>query len=380
MSTHTNKIQTQIIKIFNWLKKETVLSIAWILAIISAFFVKPNIGYIDYIDFHTLCLLFALMGVMAGYSQTGLFEKIGKSLLCKVKTQKQLQLILILLCFFSSMIMTNDVALITFVPLAIGTLKLANASHLMIPVIVMQTIAANLGSMQTPIGNPQNLYLYSKSGIGVGQFLILMLPYTLASLILILIWQMLQKNKPIDFIAEQNNLHMDKKSMTVYTLLFIVCLLSVAKILSAQIVALIIFVILLFFDRKILLKIDYSLLLTFIGFFVFIGNMGEIPAFSNFINHILAGHETITAALLSQCISNVPAALLLSGFSDQTEALIVGTNLGGLGTIIASMASLISFKYYCAQTLSNKKSYMFYFSIMNICFLIILLFLYAFIG
>lgn len=378
--TNANNNNCLIKKCIHILKRETVLAIAWLLAVISAFFVHPNAGYVDYIDFHTLCLLFALMGVMAGYKKTGLFERIAQALLGKVTSIRQLELLLILLCFFSSMVMTNDVALITFVPLAIGTLKLAGKSELMIPVIVMQTIAANLGSMQTPIGNPQNLYLFSKSGISVAEFILLMLPYTLAALALICIWQMLQKNQQMTFVSQKETRVLDKKPMIIYTILFIVCLLSVAKVLSAQMAALIVLMALLIYDRSILPNIDYSLLLTFVGFFIFIGNIGEIPAFSEFIAHILKGSETVIAILLSQCISNVPAALLLSGFTDQIHALIIGTNLGGLGTIIASMASLISFKYFSAEMPSGKKSYMIYFTGANIIFLLLLMIVFFFVS
>lgn len=364
-------------------QKETVLCIAVLLAIISAFIVIPDKEYIGYIDFRTLAILFCLMSVMAGLQKLGLFQMIAEKLLVKVKSTGQLVNILVLLCFFFSMLITNDVALITFVPFTFTVLHLLGEEQerkLAIPIVVLQTIAANLGSMLTPIGNPQNLYLYGKAGLSVGEFVLMMLPYTVVSLILLLLCSFLlgRKEKSMAMqvqFAEQTRLTGKEKVLAVYFIMFLLCLLTVAHVLSIWIVFGIVLVVMLVLDRKVLGSVDYSLLLTFVGFFVFIGNMGRIPVFCNLLESIVKGNEVLTAVISSQAISNVPAALLLSGFTDNYEGLIIGTNLGGLGTLIASMASLISYKYIArAGKESNTKSkYLVSFTVANVVFLVVLM-------
>ena len=275
------------------------------------------------------------------------------------------------------MIITNDVALITFVPFALEVLTMANLKKHIIPVVVMQTVAANLGSMLTPIGNPQNLYLYSKSGMSLEDFLITVLPYVILSFFLLVIFFMYRKNEPVGHIlknSENNNIK--KNKVICYSMLFLLCLLCVAKIVPVYIVVIITILFLFIMDRKILKKIDYSLLLTFVGFFIFVGNMGRISILKQMIEQLLKGNEIITIIGASQVISNVPAALLLSGFTNKWDILLIGTNLGGLGTMIASMASLISYKYIIKEVPEEKGNYFIYFTVANIVFLFINLLLY----
>ena len=318
-------------------------------------------------------------------------------------------MILVLLCFFFSMFITNDVALITFVPFAFTVLGLLGEEKqrtLTIPVVVLQTVAANLGSMLTPIGNPQNLYLYGKSGISLGSFLLLMLPYTVISLVLLLVCclfvgggrkmaagsigkqtsgrdlaagndsQAAASGVPVSGL-EQKGLSGSSTTLVAYLVLFVLCLLSVAHVLSVWVVFAVVLVVQVILDKSVLKKVDYSLLLTFVGFFVFIGNMGRVPAFSAFLQNIIEGNEVITAVVSSQAISNVPAALLLSCFTENYSALIIGTNLGGLGTLIASMASLISYKYISKESdkgvIGTKGKYMAVFTLANVAFLAVLL-------
>lgn len=366
-------------KIIKWCKQEAVLCIALMLAIVSMFFIKPDAEYIAYIDFRTLAILFCLMAVMAGLQKVGLFYFVAERLLEKVKHIRGLAFILIMLCFFSSMLITNDVALITFVPFTFIVLKMIlgdDAGRLIVPTVVMQTIAANLGSMLTPIGNPQNLYLYGKAQMGLGSFMRLMLPYTLVAFILLTIWCLLfpykgEKHFKLQ-LEQKTNLAKGKKSMVVYAILFLLSLLAVAHIVPYQVVLVVVLVVVFLLDKEVLLTVDYSLLLTFVGFFIFIGNMGRIPACNAFLQEMITGNEVLTAVGASQFMSNVPAALLLSGFSKQYELLIIGTNLGGLGTIIASMASLISFKYVNKEYGKLRMKYLTYFTVANLLFLGIL--------
>lgn len=375
-------------KVVEFLKAEIVLTVALLLALLSMFIVLPDTEYAGYIDFRTLSILFCLMAVMVGMQQCGVFRFTAEKLLVKVKNTTQLILILVLLCFFFSMLITNDVALITFVPftfIVLGMLGEETERKLMIPVVVFQTIGANLGSMLTPMGNPQNLYLYGKSGMSLGSFLVLMIPYTAFALfLLVLCSALLGKQSGSGEIAvqlsEKTSLKGREKELLRYSILFVISLLTVAHVLDYRICLVAVLAAFLIWDRKLLPKVDYALLLTFVGFFVFIGNMGRVPFFNDLLQRLVAGNEVVTAVISSQVISNVPAALLLSGFTTDVEGLIIGTNLGGLGTLIASMASLISYKYIAKENKCSKGAYFKYFTVANVIFLALLLALWFFIG
>ena len=342
--------------------------------------VRPDAEYLSYIDFRTLAILFCLMSAMAGLQKTGVFQWIAQALLARVRKTQQLVWILVLLCFFSSMAVTNDVALITFVPFTFTVLDLIGPEtrkRLTIPIIVLQTVAANLGSMLTPIRNPQNLYLYGRAGLSLGSFLLLMLPYTCVSFLLTLLQSTLQTrayNIPIEVsFHEQVQLCGKEAQLAGYLVLFALDLLAVARVIPYGLALLLTIVGLLVLDRSIFARVDYSLLLTFVGFFVFIGNMGRLPVFYEFLQKIVSGHELLAGAAASQVISNAPAALLLSGFTDNLAPLIIGVNLGRLGTLIASMASLISYKFVAREEPKMKGLYFRQFTYTNAVFLAVLL-------
>ncbi|MBS7240839.1 MAG: citrate transporter [Treponema sp.] len=367
--------------IIAFIKKETVLSAAWVLAVTSAFLVPPSKEYLSYIDFNTLFLLFCLMAVMASFKKLGAFENCSKFLLGKFKSTAGILSVLVFMPFFFSMVITNDVALIVFVPLAIITLKMCGLEKLVLFTVVLQTLAANLGSMSLPMGNPQNLYLYSKSGINLPEFVSVMIPYTTASFIFLLISVVLVNLKTNDGIktqtaefhqAEETNNAGSKKMWIVSTVNFVLCLLCVGKLIPATILFPVILITYLVSDRKILSAVDYSLLLTFVGFFIFTGNIKNMESARAVIANALTGHEVGFSIAASQVISNVPAALLLSCFTDNFKALLIGTNLGGLGTLIASMASLISFKQIARNYHDKRGRYFIQFTVMNLVFLALL--------
>lgn len=370
-------------KIFEFIKQEMILIVACVLAVISMFFVTPDEKYFEYIDFRTLGILFSLMALMAGFQNLGVFEKISRTLLNKVKNIRQLVVMLTLLCFFFSMIITNDVALITFVPFAFvlfDMLGQAEEKKWLIPVVILQTIAANLGSMLTPIGNPQNLYLYGKSGMAFEKFILLMLPYTVLSLAMLLVSSFVigsSGNKKITVSLTTKSKEKNTCKVIMYVVLFCICILAVLRVLSVSIAFAVTLCAIMIFDRKVLKKVNYSLLLTFVGFFIFIGNMGRLPMLSYLLQKYISGNEVITAVITSQVVSNVPAALLLSNFTDNLPALIVGTNIGGLGTLIASMASLISYKFIAQKKNISKGKYLLFFTIANIIFLVALMLMYV---
>lgn len=367
-------------KILGFIKKETVLSAAILLALISACFVRPNLSYMEYIDWRVLGILLSLMIVMAGFQKNGLFDEIGMRLLSRTKNTAQLTGVLVFLCFFSSMFITNDVALITFVPFAVLTLRKCRQERLMVLVIVLQTIAANLGSMFTPIGNPQNLYLYQLSGMGLGEFLFFMLPYTAVSGLLLLITIFVLSARKQKLSLENCSFGADRKSFdknknVLYFVLFLLCLLVVARLLPYYLALAAVVLAVLFADREVFKNVDYCLLFTFIAFFIFTGNLGNLPAFRSVLEGLVEGRELLVGILASQCISNVPAALLLSGFTENSKGLLLGVNIGGLGTLIASMASLISYKIYAHNYNKTKGVYLMWFTFANLMFLAVLVLL-----
>lgn len=362
--------------IINFIKNEIVFIIACILAIISSFIITPSAEYLSYIDFRTLALLLALMLVVQGLKCCGVFDTLINILMKKINTKRQLALMLVSLCFFSSMLITNDVALITFVPFTMMLLTMLKDSSFSIYLIVLETIAANLGSMFTPIGNPQNLYLYSISNMSISNFLRCMFPYTAISFLLLFIAVMIIKPQPlredVDDIACKKTESLKTKPLLIYIVLFIICILTVLHILNYIVMLAIVLLTVLLLNYKLLAKADYILLLTFVAFFIFIGNMKNIPAVNDFLNSLVTGRECQISILASQVVSNVPAAMLLSGFTTDYKNLLIGVNLGGLGTLIASMASLISFKFYCKEPNKNAKKYILMFTLLNILFLAIL--------
>lgn len=378
-------------KVKDFFKKETVCCIAFLLAVVSMFFIPPSVNYFSYIDFRVLALLFSLMAVVRGFSSIGVFTRLGTMLLTHVHSLRMLSALFIFLCFFFSMLITNDVALITFVPFTILVLSMAEQKKFLIPVIVLETIAANLGSMLTPLGNPQNLYLYTISGLSIGAFVRIMLPYSFVSAILLLIFILFLPKDTVSTATAANTANSTntvtasntsnviceavkarKNSrilFTAYLILFLLCLLTVLHILPYQIMFLLVLTGFLLLDYRVLKDVDYFLLLTFLCFFIFIGNMKQISLVHELISKLLVHHEVLMGIGASQIISNVPAAILLSGFTDDYSALLIGVNLGGLGTLIASLASLISFKFYANSNGRDTRRFLGIFTLYNVIFL-----------
>lgn len=378
-------------KVKELFQKETVCCIAFLLAVISMCFVVPSKNYISYIDFRVLALLFCLMAVVRGFSSIGVFTRLGTMLLTHVHSLRMLSALFIFLCFFFSMLITNDVALITFVPFTILVLSMAEQKKFLIPVIVLETIAANLGSMLTPLGNPQNLYLYTISGLSIGAFVRIMLPYSFVSAILLLIFILFLPKDTVSTATAANTANSTntvtasntsnviceaiktRKNSRIlfafYLILFLLCLLTVLHILPYQILFFLVLTGFLLLDYRVLKDVDYFLLLTFLCFFIFIGNMKQISLVHELISKLLVHHEVLMGIGASQIISNVPAAILLSGFTDDYSALLIGVNLGGLGTLIASLASLISFKFYANSNGSDTRRFLGIFTLYNVIFL-----------
>lgn len=357
-----------------------MLTVSFLLACGSCFFVHPNKNYISYINFRTLSVLWCLMVVMAGLKGVGFFNYAGRKLLYGAKNARSLCLILVLLCFGFGMFVTNDVSLITFVPFAVVVLHMANLDSYLIPVIGLQTAAAHLGSMLLPTGNPHNLYLYELSGWSFGTFVCAMLPYTLASLVLLVLAVLFvtRKNESISYddTTPLPNLAPYKKELIGYGLLFLLVLFVVLGWVPYYVAIGIVLVAVAFLNRKVLLFANYGLLMTFVCLFVFIGNVKQIPAVTDFVSSILSGRVLLVTVLTCQVISNVPASILLSGFSTDYLALILGADIGGLGSLVASMANLISLGAYGATEGSKKLKFLGVYALISLYLLVLLIALY----
>ena len=360
-------------KIKAFIKKETVLCIAALCAIATMFLVPPDGAYLHYIDFRVLCLLLCLMAVVAGFKSVGAFQWLTCQLLSRIKNGRILSVTLVLLPFFCSMLVTNDVALIVFVPFTLALLDGLGCTSAMIPVIVLQTVAANLGSMATPVGNPQNLYLYAAYNLEAGEFFSVVLPLTLVSLIALTAAALpvLPRQLPEQSLKEERIASAGK--MGLYAALFGLCLLTVFRVVPYPVTTAVVVAALFMADRKLLKEIDFMLLLTFVCFFVVSENLGRVEAVREFLQSLLSRSTLLTAVGASQVISNVPAAVLLSAFTEQWRELLAGVNIGGLGTPIASLASLITMKLYLRWPGARIGRFLAWFTAANAAGLVILL-------
>lgn len=353
---------------FKFLKKDIVLTISLILAIVSCIIYSPKI---EYINFEVLISLFNLMVAIKAFEQLKILDKLAVAILNKCNNSRSISIILILLCFICSMFVTNDVALLTFVPITLVISKKTQMN--MMDTIILQTIAANIGSSLMPMGNPQNLYLYSYYGIKLIPFLgSILLLAVLGISLLFIFTQKLQKTDlkiELPVITVKN-----RKKATIWILILITIIASIFGFINYYIALIVTLMAAFTLDRNLLFKIDYFLLITFVCFFIFIGNISHSDALETFARANLRGDTSVffSSIFLSQLISNFPTSILLSNFTSDWKALLLGVNIGGLGTIIASLASVISYKLFTQANGKESKAYLIKFSIYNFSFLIIL--------
>lgn len=363
------------LNILKFLKKEPVLIIALLLGLISACVIRPGLNVIySSIDYRTISLLFCLMILVKAFQDLNLLDWMANSLLKICKNDRTLYFVLVFFVFFISMFVTNDVALLTFVPITLLVCSRANLNAC--DLIIFETLAANLGSCVTPMGNPQNLFLFSYYKFGVGDFFANTLKIGIISAFLLIgvIYTVTRKNiKQIENDNNSVNVRLNWK-FVLYLLDFILTLFTVFHLVDYKITLIITIVVIAVCNFKLFIKIDYSLLFTFAGFFIFTGTISTVDSFSNFLKAVLDNplKTYIAGILTSQIISNVPASLLLSGFTSNGKELLLSVNVGGLGTLIASMASVISFKLYNNSENSNGKTFFLKFTGYNFSLLIIL--------
>lgn len=360
----------------DFLKAEAVLVIAAVAAIASMMVYPLTASTVDvyasYIDLRTLGLLFCLMTVVAGLGRAGLLDRIRDWLMSRVESARGLAFILVNVVFVSSMLVTNDVALITFVPLALALFMHASP-RATIATVVALTVAANLGSMCTPIGNPQNIYLVSAFNMGLDDFFATVLPIGALSYLCCIALVALVPAEHLDKPMQNEASAIASGRLFLYLALFALCLACVGRMVSWELCCVAVALSCICFDRRVFAQVDYSLLATFLSFFVFVGNLKQVDAISTFVATAMAGREVLASALASQVISNVPAAIMLSGFTDNVRALLIGTNIGGLGTPIASLASLISLRIYARVPRAETGRYLLCFSLVNAILLVLML-------
>ena len=359
-------------KIKHFFKAESVLCIAALCAIATMFLVPPDGEYLAYIDLRTLALLMCLMIVVAGVQACGAFRALTVQMLRRCSSGRVLSVMLVWLPFFCAMLVTNDVALLVFVPFTLALLAEAGYDKASIPILVLQTVAANLGSMATPVGNPQNLYLYAFYELGIGEFFALVLPLTAVSLVALTIASLPILPKAIQ-TPQMADAELDGKKLLCFAVLFVICLLTVFHVIHYGIMTVIVLAAIAVMDRKLLKKLDVALLATFVWFFIVSGNLGRVDAVRDFLQGLLERNTLLTAVGTSQIISNVPAAVLLSGFTGNWQDLLAGVNIGGLGTPIASLASLITLKLYLRHPGAKAGKFLAVFTVANVIGLVILL-------
>lgn len=355
----------------SFIKAEAVLVAALIAALASAFFVPPSYAYLSYIDYKVLLCLFCLMVVMAGLKKIQAFEAAAAYVAKKSRNLRQLSLGIILLTYFLAMFMTNDVALITLVPFTLIILDKINENGYAILLIVLQTIGANIGSSLTPVGNPQNLYLFSHYNLKLGEFILLLLPIVVVGGLLLSLSTFLIEKKIIETDGDVPAAGIKKGHLAAYSLLFILSILAVFNFLPILWSTGFLILCMILIDRRLFVEVDYSLLFTFISFFIFVGNLSHLPEVSDFLSMLLSKSEFIVSVITSQIISNVPAAVLLSGFTENYKELLLGVNVGGMGTLIASLASVISYKLYI-KAHPKSTQYLKVFTGFNLFFLVVL--------
>ena len=372
MENQKTKKPNFIPSVWAFIKKNAVMFIALFAAIITSLIIPPDKKSVGYFDYKTLTCLFCVLAVVCALKNVRFFYILAQKVVQVFKTARTSVLALVYITFIGSMLIANDMALLTFLPLGFFVLTTTNQKKYMAFTFIMQNIAANLGGMLTPFGNPQNLYLYTFFKIPTLEFMgIMLLPFALSVTLITLCCILFVKKDPLVFTGEEVKLNVPRT--IIYLILFALSIIIVFRVVHYLIGLVVIFVSLLILDRKALLKVDYGLLFTFVFFFVFSGNMARIEPVRNLFSKLLEKNTLLFSTLSCQCISNVPSAILLSQFTANYADLLVGVNIGGVGTLIASLASLITFREYVKNNPGKTGKYILEFSLFNFAFLIILL-------
>ena len=358
-------------KVINFIKRNTVFCVAAFAALLTCFFVPPDAEYLSYFDWRTLACLFITLAVVCALGNVKFFTILARKLVMVAGNLRGLFLMLVVITFIGSMIIANDMALITFLPLGYFALSVGKKEKYMAYLFILQNISANLGGMLTPFGNPQNLYLYSFFEIPTDEFVSIMFPPFLLAIAMLALACFLVKPEKLHIDEEFPEKFHTKKTL-LYFALFFLSVLIVLRVMPFWVGLLIIPAVLFFVDKDALLEVDYGLLGTFFFFFVFSGNLARIDAVNEFFSMLLEKDALIVSTLSCQFISNVPSAILLSQFTNDYHSLLLGVNIGGTGTLIASLASLITFSEFRILYPEESKKYLGMFTVINVIFLVVM--------
>ncbi len=366
-----NKVSSARDKIIAFVKKNAVMCIAFIAAVITSIFIPVDKEYLGYFDYKTLTCLFCVLAVVCALKNINFFYMLARKVVRLFKTARMSVLALVYITFIGSMLIANDMALLTFLPLGFFVLTSTGKEKYMAFTFIMQNIAANLGGMLTPFGNPQNLYLYTRFEIPNLEFMTIMAPPFVISVLLITLCCIIFV-KPEPLSLDDERIVLDPKRTVLYLVLFALSIVIVFRGIPYWIGLIVIPTVLMIVDRKALKMVDYGLLFTFVFFFIFAGNMARIEAIRNGFSWLLQKNTLLFSVVSCQFISNVPSAILLSQFTGNYADLLVGVNIGGVGTLISSLASLITFREYVKHNPDKTGHYIGMFSLFNFGFLIIL--------
>lgn len=353
-------------------KGHVVLLVAIVAAAVTCFFVPPDADYAGYFDLNTLSCLFCTLAVVNALKQRRFFEWLSGKIVTAFGNMRRVTFALVFVTYFGSMVMANDMALVTFLPLGYYVLSSCKKNEHTAFIFIMQNIAANLGGMLTPFGNPQNLYLYSYYSIQAGEFFAIMaLPFGVA-FVLIAGTCFVVKPEPVKLETPPAQAPVLWR-MIVYFVLFALSVMIVFRVFAWYIGLIAVTVSLLILEPRAFLHVDYALLLTFCAFFVFSGNMARIPEVRAFLSALIGASALLVGTASCQVISNVPSAVLLSRFTNDYRNLLVAVNIGGLGTPIASLASLITLGEFRRRMPGKTLRYLALFSLINFSFLAVLI-------
>ena len=355
----------------SWCRANAMLVISLLAAAATAFFVPPDSAYLGYYDLKTLSCLFSVLAVVGALRDLDVFSALSQRMVHTFSTVRGVCTALVVITMFGSMLLTNDTALLTFLPLGWFVLSVTGQEKHAALLFILQNCAANLCGMITPFGNPQNLYLFSYYGIPAGTFFSVMLPPFILSTVLILLCCLLFPKDRLTVPEAQ--VVVDRRRAVVYGGLFCLAVAMVLRLIPYGPGLAVIVLALWFLDRHALKSVDWGLLATFAAFFTFSGNLARMEPVRMLFVRLLSHGTMLISALTCQIISNVPAAMLLSGYSSDLRELIIGVDLGGLGTLIASMASLISYKQLVEQAPELRGLYLKLFTLLNLGFLAVLL-------
>ncbi len=358
-------------KIIKWLKKNAIVIVAFIAAFLSSIAVKPDSKYLDYIDTRTLSTLFCGLAIVTALDRINVFRNLAQRIVSRFNNLRNAVIALVYITFIGSMIIANDMSLITFLPLGYYVLDSSDNKKYMAFTFIMQNIAANLGGMLTPFGNPQNLFMYTYYAIDPLEFMSIMIkPFVVSIVLITLSCLVISKTELV--LNNSFDESLDRKRFVVYSVLFILFVCSIFRVIPYLYVLAVVIAVIIIVDKNVLLKLDYGLLCTFFFFFIFAGNMSRIESVSELLSTLLEKNTLITGVVSCQFISNVPSAILLSRFTENYQDLLIAVNIGGTGTLIASLASLITYKEYVKREPEKQWYYLKLFSVINFSFLIVL--------